>query len=580
MCKGQGAVPVTTVETNGDSMAATGDATAPAPVPVTTVDDNGDSIAPTGDAPAPAPVPVTTVDDDGDTIATAADAPLDCFALDHPVLMPEVIFAELPQDLVFDTYMASTGAFVDDEALLAEQVVLDSHEAPGLFLGGHGDSCPDDLPGLPAVSLPSLHTRPWKRRKKRVRRRFRSRHLKHPLDFHVIAPVDPGADSVVQPFADTSQLHVQHSSDSDHLLKLAASCDVAPDCHTTPDDSYLDQAILACPAPVCALSSFKSLLNESGLSVNAFYGHLHNPVAVHAFCAHLDAGAQGSTTDQLSLLFDYKETPNTQKSFRVADGTVHFPQGFGFAKLRTLSGRVLCHQVWYTPGLSATIFSPMALAKEYCCGGYASVGLFGTGTTSTLRLLHCRTTLRNIDLECTLRNGLLFSAPLLLPGSPGADTAEDITILNPAEADRMCQVDDPNPEPSLWCHPGTVCRQPCPAITVPADLATCPSCNTDGPCDFLPPPDPVLPPSVCDEMLFIQRLGFQDTLSLHATAQAVGGSPSFSGTSALYAVAPPLMLRRALFLQPGRVLLPQSGRVLLPLPQILPPSMVVVLALS
>jgi hypothetical protein len=82
----------------------------------------------------------------------------------------------------------------------------------------------------------------------------------------------------------------------------------------------------------------------------------------------------------------------------------------------------------------------MALAKEYCCSGYASVGLFGTGTTSTLRLLHCRTTVRNIDLECTLRNGLLFSAPLILPGSPGADTAEDITILTPAEADQMCQV--------------------------------------------------------------------------------------------------------------------------------------------
>ena len=56
----------------------------------------------------------------------------------------------------------------------------------------------------------------------------------------------------------------------------------------------------------------------------------------------------------------------------------------------------------------------------------------------------------------------------------------------------------------------------------------------------MPPPDPVLPPTVCDEMLFIQRFGFQDTLSLHATAQAVDGIPAFSATSSLYSVGSPL----------------------------------------
>jgi hypothetical protein len=37
-------------------------------------------------------------------------------------------------------------------------------------------------------------------------------------------------------------------------------------------------------------------------------------------------------------------------------------------------------------------------------------------------------------------------------------------------------------------------------------------------------------------MLFIQRFGFQDTLNLHATAQAVDGIPAFSATSSLYSV--------------------------------------------
>ena len=197
------------------------------------------------------------------------------------------------------------------------------------------------------------------------------------------------------------------------------------------------------PIAIQALFQFRELVQQSGLDVCAYYQKVkdEHPDLFEQVCAHLDAGSQGSTTDRKDILFWYRDCI-TNKTFNPADKKqAHKPQGYGYCKLKCRDGRVLVHKVWYTPSLPATIFSPMAMANEHDCQGYASIGIFGNDHSSILQLLHCKKSSMNIKLEGQLRGGLLFSSPLILPSCDEDRQPRNSRFRVPLE-----QPTDPTPE--------------------------------------------------------------------------------------------------------------------------------------
>ena len=364
---------------------------------------------------------------DDATATTAASSAPSTFDIADPVLVTEVNMDDTVVDSSFNDYFCASGD-VDVAQLQAEQELIDHHEPLQIFPYDTSDLAADMKRGVRVSQRPS---RPWRRRtsvRKRRRRRYRRNSApSSPTDnLDMISALQDEHRLIALPDEASTlrALHVGESTAPDHILKLAAACAVAPDLHCLNDDApvedvdgYLDSVVQSTPEVIRALHNFRSKIVNEGWSVQAYYEHLHatDPDSLARLCAHLDAGAQGSTTNQLGILSDYVAIPNCTKMFRVADGTIHRPLGYGYAKLRAKSNQVLRHRVWYTPSLPATIFSPTALGREYGCAGYATVGFFGSGTSSTLRLLHCRTKTQNIDLECTLRDGLLFPCRLFFP---------------------------------------------------------------------------------------------------------------------------------------------------------------------
>ena len=71
---------------------------------------------------------------------------------------------------------------------------------------------------------------------------------------------------------------------------------------------------------------------------------------------------------------------------------------------------------FHTPSLHATIVSPDAVGHQLGCRGYTSVSNFD-GVDCQIRLHHCRRTSEDIVMALTLRRGLLYSDPLILPSS-------------------------------------------------------------------------------------------------------------------------------------------------------------------
>jgi hypothetical protein len=508
---------------------------------------------------------------DADTATTAENSSLaSTFDIDDPVLVTEVHCSDATSS--FDPslleYVASSGD-IDIARLEAEQLLIDEHEALKIFPYDQNDLAEDLQLSIPRNRPPGHGSSSWTHRKS-IRQIDRKLHSSPATDdSDMIRALEECYSPKLLP--DDSRVELHHLGPApDHIMQVAAAVATAPDLHRTDslppltdavEAAYLQRTLESSPAAIRALHGFDSMIRENGWSVQAFYEQLNaeDPAALAALCAHMDAGAQGSTTNRLDILYDYVDVQRCNKSFKVADGTIHYPRGYGFAKLRTKSNEVLRHKVWYTPSLPATIFSPMALGKEYGCAGYATVGIFGSGSQSTLRLLHCRTRTRNIDIDCSLKNGLLFSAPLILPDSPEAEELNQVIELS-SEVD-VTQVGDTDVCSGAHhcCQSGLsgmTCCQPCSATPIPpsSDPSSdiCPTCAAPVP-DFgftLVPSDddtPPLckltcphcfaefdPPSQCEELLYIQRLGLMDDLDLHATSRSAAGIPCFGPNGHYY----------------------------------------------
>ena len=529
------------------------------------------------------------------------------FDLEEPVLVTELSTAEFPDDARFNDYFAASG-YVDLEALEEEQEVLEQQELL--------ESFPMDISELhdvlktetvlPPARPSGRGSRCWDKRRTTARPRRKTRRTRR-LTPHGDAPDDvlaPLRDfDTPTPFSEDSDLTVRHcGSEPDYLLRTEAACHVASDVHSLTDavpvgdcdeDDYLAQLSASAPAMVQALYGFSDLLVRQAISVDEFYTALvTDPTAAPR--AHYDGGAQGSTTNRRDALSDYVSVPKGGKVFRVADGTLHASVGYGYVKLRAKSGRVLRHRMWYTPTIPATVISPPALGREYCCDGYVSVGMFGSPTKSALRLLHCRSAPRNIDLECELMHGLLFSAPLIMPGSPD-DSQESIKLSSecspesppvpkscsgkcssagvhacscsspsPSEvvspSDAPPQVEDvPDDESVPFDELSVVSEVPVNEVATPDRGIRCPDCSASipaGTCGFTiehsdddsPPLCRICcphcshkfdPPSACEELLALQRFGWLEDVDLPATAAAANGVPPFPPQGHTYTVVGP-----------------------------------------
>jgi hypothetical protein len=100
---------------------------------------------------------------------------------------------------------------------------------------------------------------------------------------------------------------------------------------------------------------------------------------------HMDSGSMVCTTDQRRLLWYYQDLVDSGVKLRVADNTLHIPQGIGYLRIpaATTMGYLEIKCYW-TPTMPATILSLYAIGTQFCCCGYSMHHDFqGLGCTVT-----------------------------------------------------------------------------------------------------------------------------------------------------------------------------------------------------
>jgi hypothetical protein len=179
--------------------------------------------------------------------------------------------------------------------------------------------------------------------------------------------------------------------------------------------------------------------------------------------AHMDGGAQTTTTSDLSLLWHMQYFAKDAKvaTLRVADETAHYPTGYGYLKVPSLTGEghemVAC---FYTPTLPATLLSPDRVGHANGCEGYSTLSLFKESARDAceLRLHHCKRSAQDILFPLTSIRGLLFTQPLVKPTK-----AEQESLL---------------PKTTVY-----VCPKPAAASEAPSETARAASDDTSEPTD-------------------------------------------------------------------------------------------------
>jgi hypothetical protein len=184
------------------------------------------------------------------------------------------------------------------------------------------------------------------------------------------------------------------------------------------DDAIaLAQAIEHCSPVARALHSFDAKILSLHTSRSAHYLHLRqidaNIGSKTSICAHLDGGAMTSTTDLLRSLWHVTDVPRGSVVLAVADNRKHYPTKQGYLRVPTMTGDTLI-PCYYTSTLPATIISPDATGRALHCQGYTSVSSFD-GTSCNVTLRHCRRTAQDVAIPATLRRGLLFTDPVIMP---------------------------------------------------------------------------------------------------------------------------------------------------------------------
>lgn len=289
------------------------------------------------------------------------------------------------------------------------------------------------------------------------------------------------------------------------------------------DTVLLAAAVEHCPPATRALHALGSQIRDMKLSHSARYHELRQIDTVIGsktdVVAHIDAGAMTSTTDLLKLLWHVTDISIGSIVLAVADGHKHYPTKLGYLRVSTHTGNdgstlIPCY---YTPTLPATIISPDAAGRSLHCQGYTSVSTFD-GSLCNVTLRHCRRSAQDVVIPATLRRGLLFTDPLLLPSKAERTSVRPITSL-PVLAVSFGRHED--------VHSSTPDTQPCDCNTstdAPADTSSVPgasdSSSQPGPATASAPndivhdsPDTTIP-ELREKILQYQRHGFQPDVSI------------------------------------------------------------------
>ncbi len=331
---------------------------------------------------------------------------------------------------------------------------------------------------------------------------------------------DDDADAV--PSTDSmlgSRLGTGNGAPAHHLRYLHALRSAELPCHL--DEAELLQHCTDSMDPGSrALHALDVKLKTTGEDRSAFYRRLRveepllHPNAADVI-GHMDGGAQASTTDDLDALWYVQPLSTSEQRVRlnVADKTPHFPTSVGFLKVptHTASGSQFV-RCFYTPSLPVTIISPNAMGMAARCGGYSTYSNFlHTGTTSQLRLHHCRRHDEDIVIPLQRVRGLLFTEPLIRP-----TTGDDMIGPRPRESLHV-RLLNATPDLNTGSTPADATQPPCGCCSDPT-IATEPSEATAD--------------ALADALLHYQRLGYQSDHSIGSLGTAsTTGTPYCSACS-------------------------------------------------
>jgi hypothetical protein len=380
-----------------------------------------------------------------------------------------VVISGIDDDLPEDN-PANLSDLVDDDVLDSEHLLRRISASPGLAPWGFPFPSSRRLHRGPHIARPrrsrgSKKNQRGKRKsgtRTRTRRRVR---FQVPSDSTDPSSVNLGVDSV----------------DPDSLNSVERSS--VPSADTLPDDvaDLLDDAddfdVSALEHRLHELHALDPLLRETKQSRSAFYADFYRRDSEDSCTkgrAHVDGGAQTSTTGEKDLLWHYVEFPSTQKvpTLRVADETPHYPIGYGYLKVPSLTGSghhlVAC---FHTPTLPATLVSPDRIGKAFKCEGYSTLSLFKRTQQCELRLHHCQRDSQDLLFPLTSIRGLLFTDLLVKP------TAAEHVAPRPRATIHVCSL----AVKSVPASPGNAPSDDIPSVNLDATAPTTdPDSSSDG----------------------------------------------------------------------------------------------------
>ena len=156
---------------------------------------------------------------------------------------------------------------------------------------------------------------------------------------------------------------------------------------------------------------------------------------------HVDGGALATTTDRKDYLWHYHSYTAAERAksprLKVADDTIHRPEGYGYIKVPCDSKPgYLFVLTYHTPAIPATIVSPDDMCRALQCKGYQTFSDI-VDNRASLQLTDCQSCDGSMDFSLQVIRGLLYTDSLILPlpdqrldtGPPSHPTC-DVTSWN------------------------------------------------------------------------------------------------------------------------------------------------------
>jgi hypothetical protein len=211
--------------------------------------------------------------------------------------------------------------------------------------------------------------------------------------------------------------------DADICHPMTCRCCKIPSTNLSPIDQFLFDAAVPSPDEIDQDKILHHLSHDDGTT----HEYLINEIRHHDYDgprAHLDDGAQTTTTHKLEHLFAYRpfsdKTP-CRTRLVSADGHRYVPLGYGILRIPAPNPQgYLPAFCFYTPEITSCIISPSTIERLIpknrqegtTLRKYPTTGVFTFTVHSNLRASD------NIELNGILDAGLCYTHPILLPPQP------------------------------------------------------------------------------------------------------------------------------------------------------------------